>query len=135
MALRILRGPAGAGKSQEIEPGTLRADLTALWVALFGYERGPDGKYPERTAEEAAVASYLKAAVVRHAAREGLPGVVTTSDSSPEAVERLREQGATAGVQTVDPGIDEVRRRLADPTTGRLSAACEEAIRRWYGNG
>ena len=132
MALSILRGPAGAGKSQELRPGTLRADLTALWAALYGYERGADGRYPERTATEAALAAYLKAAVVRYASRDGLAGVVTTSSSSPEAVERLREAGATAGVRTVDPGEDVVRRRLAGPD-GTLSAACEIAVSRWYG--
>ena len=96
MALSILRGPAGAGKSQELRPGTLRADLTALWAALYGYERGADGRYPERTATEAALAAYLKAAVVRYASRDGLAGVVTTSSSSPEgcrAAERGRRNG------------------------------------------
>lgn len=133
MALSILRGPAGAGKSQEIPPGTLRVDLTALWAALRGIERGPDGKYPERSDDDPALALalYLKAAAVRQAAREGLTGVVTTSSSSAEAVERLREQGATAGVQTVDPGEETVRRRLAGPD-GNLSAACEAAVSRWY---
>ncbi len=131
MALDILRGPAGAGKSQEIEPGTLRADLTAIWAALYGYTRGPDGRYPERSTTEAAVAAYVKAAIVRHAAREGLSGVVTTSDSSPAAVERLREQGATGQVRTIDPGEPVVRQRLSGPD-GDVSPACETAIRRWY---
>ena len=131
MALGILRGPAGAGKSQELEPGILRADLTALWAALFGYERGSDGRYPVRSADEAALASYLKAALVRYAAREGLTGWVTTSDSSAEAVERLREQGATGPVRTVDPGEEVVRERLAGPD-GQVSDDCNRAIDRWY---
>ena len=50
MALSILRGPAGSGKSQEMrERGdTLIVDLTALWAALRGFERGEDGTYPIR---------------------------------------------------------------------------------------
>ena len=131
MPLGILRGPAGGGKSQELSPGELRADLTAIWVALYGYERGPDGRYPERSDDEAAVASYIKAAVVAFAARRGLTGWATTSSASPEAVERLREQGATGPVRTVDPGEETVRRRLAGPD-GTVSPACEQAIARWY---
>lgn len=131
MALGILRGPAGAGKSQELEPGELRADLTALWAALFGRERGPDGRYPERSESEAQVAAYVQAAVVAFAARQGLTGWATTSDSSPEAVERLRERGATGPVRTVDPGEAVVRRRLAGDE-GQLSPQCEAAVRRWY---
>lgn len=134
MAFGILRGPAGAGKSQAIEPGILRADVTALWAALTGAVRGPDGRYPVREDGDPALrlALYLKAAAVAYAAREGLNGWATTSSSSPEAVERLREQGARGPVQTVDPGEDVVQRRLAEPN-GELSPACEQAVRRWYG--
>ena len=137
MALKILRGPAGAGKSQEIPPGTVRADLTAIWAAVTGAERDADGRYPIREDGDPALAlaAYLKLTIVRYAKREGLNGVVTTSSSSPEAVERLREAGATAGVETVDPGEAVVRRRLADRRTGRLHAACERAVSRWYRRG
>ena len=131
MALGILRGPAGGGKSQVLRQGELRADLTAIWAALYGYQRGADGRYPERTDDEAAIASYLKAAVVAFAARRALQGWVTTSDSSPEAVEKLREQGATGPVRTEDPGAVTVRARLAGPDD-QLSPACEQAMRRWY---
>ena len=135
MALEILRGPAGSGKSQlilEEEPEIL-ADVTALWAAIGGYQRDANGLYPERRGDDAALeaARYLKAALVGFAARRGLSGIVTTSDSSPEAVERLREQGATAGVRTIDPGEAVVRRRLAGPD-GQLSGACEQAVQRWY---
>ncbi len=133
MALGILRGPAGGGKSQTLRPGALRADVTALWAALLGLERGPNGKYPERPDADPVLglATYLKAAAVAYAAREGLTGWVTTSDSRPEAVERLRARGATGEVQTVDPGEDVVRRRLAN-ADGQLSPACEQAVKRWY---
>ncbi|MCY4057584.1 MAG: hypothetical protein OXG44_06255 [Gammaproteobacteria bacterium] len=131
MALGILRGPAGAGKSQELQPGELRADLTALWAALYGYDRGPDGRFPERSAEEAAIASYLKGAVVRFAARQGLSGFATTSDSSPEAVERLREQGATGPVRSINTAAEVSVDRLSD-ADGNLSDSCRQALRRWF---
>ena len=134
MAFGILRGPAGAGKSQELEPGILRADVTALWAAVTGAQRGADGRYPVRADDDQGleIARYLKATLISFAAKRGLSGVATTSDSSPEAVERLREQGATGPVRTVDPGESVVRRRLAGPD-GQLSGACESAVQRWYG--
>ena len=135
MALSILRGPAGSGKSQLIrdeEPDIL-ADTTALWAAIKGVERDANGLYPERSGDDPALsaARYLKVALVAFAAREALSGIVTTSDSSPAAVERLREQGATAGVRTIDPGEAVVRRRLAGDD-GQLSSQCEQAVSRWY---
>lgn len=136
MALKILRGPAGAGKSQVIaaERPSVVVDLTAIWAALRGFDRDDDGRYPVRTDDDPALdlAVYLKATAVRYAARQGLDGIVTTSSSSPEAVERLREQGATAGVETIDPGEQVARERLIG-ADGDLSPECEKALARWYG--
>lgn len=138
MALTILRGPAGSGKSQHIaeaDPAPqVIADYTRLWAAITGAERGPDGRYPERRDDDPTLAlvASVQAHVVRVAQREGLRGYVTTSDSRPEAVERLRELGATAGVETLDPGEEVVRNRLRDRRTGRLSRSCDKAVRRWY---
>ena len=133
MALGILRGPAGAGKSQEIEPGTLRVDLTAIWVALTGAERDADGRYPVRGDGDPALdlARYLKAAAVRQAARMGLQGVVTTSSSAPEAVERLREQGATGPVRSIHGAAEVSVDRLSD-ADGNLSDECRQALERWF---
>ena len=135
MALSILRGPAGAGKSQVIaaERPSIVVDLTSIWAALRAFDRDDDGKFPVRTDNDPALdlAVYLKAAAVRYAAREGLTGIVTTSSSAPEAVERLREQGATAGVQTIDPGREVATERLIG-ADGTLSPECEKALNRWY---
>ena len=137
MAISILRGPAGAGKSQWLEHNRgdrLVIDLTRLWVALGLYERGADGLYPVRQSDDPALAlaRILKAAAVGIAAREGIDAIVTTSDSSAEEIERLRRRGAIGAVVTVDPGLAEVRRRLADQATGVVSDDCENAIQRWY---
>ena len=135
MALSILRGPAGAGKSQVIaaERPSVVVDLTGIWAALRAFDRDDDGKFPVRTDNDPALdlAIYLKAAAVRYAAREGLSGIVTTSSSAPEAVERLREQGATAGVQTIDPGREVATERLIG-ADGSLSDECQKALDRWY---
>ena len=137
MAVDILRGPAGAGKSgwlEENRNGRLVFDLTRLWAAVGLHRRGSDGRYPVREAGDPALslARILKAAAVGIAAREGIDAIVTTSDSSAEEIERLRGRGAIGAVVTVDPGLAEVRRRLADDVTGVVSDDCENAIQRWY---
>ena len=147
MAIGVIRGPAGGGKSQwyesNREPGDLLFDVTALWVALLGLERDPiTGLYPVRLASDPGLrmALYLKSTAIRFAAENGLNGWATTSNSSPVAVERLRERiisgggaGAVGQVVTVDPGRSEVLARLADPDTGEVSDECNRAVRRWYG--
>ena len=125
MPLTIVRGPVAGGKSQyiaaELQPGQLVADVTRIWAGIGGHERGPDGKYPTRRADDPAlsVARRVKALAVRIAAEENIGGFVTTSDSSAEAVQRLVDAGATGGVVTVDPGAP-----------GRVGAARPERRRR-----
>ena len=138
--ISILRGPAGGGKSQVIaerlQPGEFVADFTRLYVALAAVERGPDGKYPERQDGDPllGLVSAVKAAVIREAARRELSGYVTTSDSRPEEIDRLRATGADGEVVTIDPGEEVVRARLADPVSGELSPQCSQAMGRWYRN-
>ena len=138
MAVNILRGPVAGGKSQWLDenaPDDLRIDVTPLWAALRGLERDSDGKYPVREGDDPGLrtALYLKSVAIRFAAQEDIEAWTTTSSSSPEAVERLRAAGATGRTVTVDPGETEIRRRLADPDTGEVSDACQDAIVRWYG--
>ena len=138
MPIGILRGPAGAGKSQwfeaNSEPGDLWLDITAIWAAVRGLERGPDGRYPVRLDDDRGlrVAAYLKSVGIAFAEREGLDGWTSTSSSSPVAVERLRAAGATGRTITLDPGLSVVQRRLADPDTGELDPECDRALLRWY---
>ena len=135
--LAIVRGPAAGGKSQfvrrALETGEVLADVTGLDVALRGVVRDAAGRFPVRLDDDVlAVTHYVKAALVRAAYEADVSGYATTSDSSPAAVERLRDRGALGGVRTIDPGESVVRARLAGPD-GVVSAACELAIGRWYG--
>ena len=137
MALVIVRGPAGAGKSgyveRERQPGELLADFTAIYAALSGVTRGPDGKYPVRQDGDPLVplVAAVKAYIVREAAARELRGYVTTSDSSAGELARLRELGAQPEPITLDPGEQVVRARLADDD-GQLHPQCEAALSRWY---
>ena len=132
-ALLLVEGPAGSGKSQLVASMLtagevdILADLTALWAAVRGIERLPDGRYPVRQDDDPAVrsglAAYIRAAVVRQALRDDLRTVVTSG--TPETATRW------ARVQTIDPGEEVARQRLAEPD-GTLSAQCARAIARWY---
>lgn len=142
--LLLLRGPAGAGKSQRaramLAAGEVDAlaDFTAIYAAVTGAERGADGKYPERPSTDPRIpaTAYLKTAAARVFLRRGFRALVTTSDSSEQETARWRAvadgEGARFDVETVDPGRDVVAARLSDPATGELSAECATALGRWY---
>ena len=138
MAISIIRGPAGGGKSQYVEgahrAGEVVIDFTRLYAALALVERGADGKYPVREDGDPLLplVEAVKTFATREAARRELAGHVTTSDSSPGEVERLRALGASGATVTLDPGEEVVRARLADAESGELSPACHKALSRWY---
>lgn len=139
--LTLIEGPAGGGKSEIaaelLESGAVDvlSDITALWVALAGVVRGPDGRYPERQDDDPAlaVALYLQAVAVRFALAQGHNVAVTTSRAG--QVERWQEvaedAGAAFSVRTVDPGRSVIVARLT-AADGILSEACRRAIERWY---
>ena len=140
--LNLIQGPAGSGKSQVaadmLEAGEVEVllDVTAIWAALSGARRGPDGKFPVRSEDDPALgaALYLQAVGARFALEQGARVALTTSRRGTEA--RWAEVARAAGVQfntrTVDPGRDIVVARLSDPETGVLSGPCAQAIDRWY---
>lgn len=133
--IKVVAGPAGAGKSQyvarERNPGDILIDYTSIWAALTGAERGADGKYPERETGDPALplVSATKEFVLRQAVERELNGFVTTS--ARDEVQRL-ESVTNSTAEIIDPGQDVVRLRLADPETGRLSDECQGALNRWY---
>ena len=143
--LTLLRGPAGAGKSQRARellrsnPNSVLADTSATWALVGGIERDPEtGLYPVRldTDPRLDLARYVRRTIARHGLELHLDVVATTSDSAPEAVavwrtiaEDLRSEFVT---ETLDPGRAVVEARLID-RDGVLSPACADAVRRWYG--
>ena len=140
--LTLLQGPAGGGKSElaadmlEAGEADVVADVTQLWAATGGYQRGPDGRYPVRDENDPALhtARVLQATAASFGLAEGYKVAVTTSRR--DQVERWSNEAArhdaAFDVRTVDPGEDVVRARLADPVTGDLSDECEGAIGRWF---
>ena len=140
--LTLVEGPAGSGKSQIVaemlaaDELDVVADLTAIWAALRGIERGPDGRYPVRTDDDPAIqsglAAYVRTVVVRQGLRDDLDVAVTTGtpDTAVRWSEIAEESGAGFAVLTVDPGEAVVRERLT--VDGVLSDECAGAIGRWY---
>ena len=140
--LTLFEGPAGSGKSQvsaeSLDAGEIELlfDVTAIWAALSGARRGPDGRYNPRSEDDPALAAalYVQAAGARFALEQGARVGVTTSRR--DQVDRWQEVARAAGVdmsiRTVDPGRDIVTARLSDPETGILSEPCSRAIERWY---
>ena len=85
--LYLIEGPSGGGKSQFV--GDLKAageivviaDVTRLWAATGGYQRGADGKFPIRRDDDPALhlSRYLQTTAAAFALREGFNIAVTTS--------------------------------------------------------
>ena len=148
-SLHLVQGPAGGGKSavtrDMLAAGEIQllADVTALWAALTGAVRGPDGRYPVRLPDDPGLraALYLQATAAHHGLREGLDVAVTTSQRGQEPRWRAvaDTEDAPLRVRTIDPGRSVVLARLAQDVTNAagvtepvVSAACRDAVNRWY---
>ncbi len=142
MASILLSGPAGAAKSAlalellaEWTGGpVVLADFQAIYAALTGVRRGPDGRYPLRNPNLLPLVEYVRRAILTAARNRDIAVIATNSDGN--AARRgvlLDELGEGATERVVDPGREVVSARLADAATGTLSPACSGAINRWYG--
>ena len=137
----LLSGPARANKSaisrQVIadNPGLwVAADFQAIVVALTLAQRGPDGRYPMRDLRLLPLAEYVRRTIISQATQRGIDVVATNSDGDPRRRQKLLGQLSEGSKEVVvDPGIEVVRARLADPLTGMVSEECGHAINRWYG--
>ena len=135
MALTVVAGPAGAGKSQWMLEHAGRDDVVidfgrlfnALFPSLIGVVRGD----AERRAM--VLALWVKQAALRRAVELDLDGFVTTSD--PGAIDGLLAKTGgqrPGGVRILDPGRAVVLARLAVSQPGR-DTECTAAVDRWYG--
>ena len=137
----LLSGPAGAGKSttarkarDEMSGPAVIADFTAIHNALTMAQRGPDGRFPDRTDRDLLpLAETIRQDVIRTAVERDIGVVATNSDGDARRRQYLlRLLGPGAGETVIDPGRDVVRERLADPVTGVMSDECGVAFDRWY---
>ncbi len=141
MASILLSGPAGAAKSAlarrllaESPELAAIADFQAVYAAITGDLRGPDGRYPLRDERLLPLTEYIRRAIITGAANRDISVIATNSDGDPARRQFLLQQlGLGARERIVDPGRAIVAARLSDPETGDLSSECDSAISRWYG--
>ena len=136
MALVIVRGPAGSGKSGYVErerrPGEVVADFTAVYAAISGATRGPDGKLP-RAAGYGPADTACGMGQSRNRTRGGAAPVIRIchhfGQFAPGEIERLRRLGASdAEPVTLDPGREIAEARLTDTETGQLHPQCGDGV-------
>ena len=136
----LLSGPAGAAKSAlarrllaENPALAAIADFQAVYAALTGDLRGPDGRYPLRDDRLLPLTEYLRRAIITGSLARDIEVIATNSDGDPARRQFLLGQlGEGATERIVDPGREIVAARLSDPETGILSTECDAAISRWY---
>ena len=141
MASILLSGPAGAAKSAlarrllaESPELAAIADFQAVYAALTGVLRGPDGRYPLRDDRLLPLTEFVRRAIITGAINRDISVIATNSDGDPARRQFLVQQlGPGATERIVDPGRAIVAARLSDPETGELSGECDSAIGRWYG--
>ena len=132
--------PAGAAKSAlarrllaESSELAAIADFQAIYAALTGVLRGPDGRYPLRDDRLLPLVEYVRRAVITGAINRDIHVIATNSDGDAARRAFLLDQlGPGATERIVDPGRAIVAARLSDPETGELSSECDSAIGRWY---
>lgn len=137
MAILPIVGPAGSGKSQIVDterrPGDVLIDFTALWVALTGATRGPDGRYPTREDNDPSLPLVSAAYwfTLEEAVRRQLSGHVTSASRA--NVERLETiTGRKARVVDAKPGPLLARLTEVDDDGEYLDRQCVSAARRWW---
>ena len=131
MAITIVAGPAGGGKSDvtETAQGAVVIDTTRLFNALF-----PSLAGSVRTGEDGRLllTQYVKAVALRRAVEADLDGFVTVSDPTKiDGLLAVTGQPRETGVRIVDPGRSVVLDRLRRSQPGR-DEPCAEAVDRWY---
>lgn len=142
MAGTLYSGPAGAGKSQAAKAALLASadpailiEFQELYAAFLGIRRGPDGRYPERNPAHGYViplVEYVRRAALTAADSRDLRVFMTNSDGSPARRQQLTGlMGPGSVEEVVDPGLEEITRRLED-ANGELSDQCRDARDRWY---
>ena len=140
MASVLISGPAGAAKSalarrllaESLELAAI-ADFQAVYAAITGDLRGPDGRYPLRDERLLPLTEYVRRAIIGGAVGRGIDVIATNSDGDPaRRAVLLAALGSGATERVVDPGRTIVEARLSDPVTGELSGECDGAIQRWY---
>lgn len=138
--LRILAGPAGAGKTQALDRvmgrGEVLIDFSLLFLAL-----APKMKGRERSDFDPRIplTSALFYSAIRQARKRELSGWITTATGDRASLSQLQELAGTERVYVLDPGPLRVLEQLGERIdtralrAGGASRACFAAAGRWFG--
>ena len=138
----LISGPAGGGKSTRAKAAldasteeTFLLEQQELYAALLGIRRAPNGRYPPRNPAHDYViplVEYIRQAAMTAADARNLNVIWTNSDGDPLRRRNiLGRLGPGAVEEVIDPGLEEITRRLED-ANGELSDQCRDARDRWY---
>lgn len=115
------------------EPAVL-AEVQTLYAALLGVERLESGRYPERLESQShalRMAEYLRRIILTAGLARGLRVITSSSDGDAERRRfLLSELGPSSTELVIDPGYDEITRRLS--VDGNISQQCAQARSRWF---
>ena len=121
-------------QAEGLEP--IAADFQSLYAALLLVSRNEDGRFPERADDAAYIlgmVEYIRSTIARRALADDMPVVATISERPDGTRYRALAAllGGAAREETIDPGVEEIVRRLGGPGN-TISSQCMEAITRWY---
>ena len=127
MPIRVVTGPAFAGKSQAVErvrrPGDVLLDTTLMWRAMFNPEPGD-----ERTMDQARIVNQAKRAALERAVELEQDGWLTVAERDPLRLSKwLAAAGAQKALMVTAPMADlRSRARKSGPS-------CEALVDKWDG--
>ena len=140
MALHILAGPAGSGKTQTLGRVMGRTEVLIDFTSLFS-AIAPRSKGRERVGFDPRIplTMYLYTVAIRQARQRELDGWVATATGARANLNRLQELAGAERVFIIDPGPVAVLEQLAQRNDkrargGGASEACFAAVENWYGD-
>ena len=105
----LISGPAGSGKTQvaegllaEATEPTVLLDFQAIFAALSGAKRGPDGRYPLRDRRLLPITEYVRQAAISAARERQLSIILTNSDSAVSRRSQLLSRMLGRDVAAID---------------------------------
>ena len=124
MPIRVVTGPAFAGKTQAVEKvrraGDIVLDTTSIWKAFYD----PDDVV--RTATDGQIANAMKRAGLDKAVEQGRNGWLVVAERDPIRLKRWLDAAGQQKAWLVTEPMDELLRRAR-----KAGPECEELLTKW----
>ena len=126
MSIRVVTGPAFAGKTQAVEKvrraGDIVLDTTSIWKAFYD----PDDVV--RTATDGQIANAMKRAGLDKAVEQGRNGWLVVAERDPIKLKRWMDAAGQQKAWLVTEPWDELLKRAR-----KAGPECEELLNKWDG--